>query len=111
MNDPVYDRTLALHRVGGNEAVADELLRMLREDLPGQYQSLTQAFGQGDLEQVRELAHKIRGSANYCGAPALRQAADALENAILDGRSSGLEPLVTGLGEAKEALLARGPKP
>ncbi len=56
----VYDRGQALAVTGGNARIADELLSLLLRELP---------------------AHKLQGSATYCGTPALKAAALALEHA------------------------------
>lgn len=76
---PVYDRALAIRVAGGNPRVAAELLGLLLGELPDERQALRRAWERGDKESVRKLAHKLHGSARYCGTPALAAAAAALE--------------------------------
>ncbi|MBI5461825.1 MAG: response regulator [Gammaproteobacteria bacterium] len=63
------------------EALAGELFAMLLAELPRQREQLVNAFRAADWTSLRELAHKIRGSAAYCRAPDLEHAAADLETA------------------------------
>lgn len=76
------DTELALERAGGNPNLARDLYQMLQNELPGYLSQLQQLFEQKDYPALQELAHKIHGSATYCGVPALKDAARELENAI-----------------------------
>ncbi len=80
-----YDRELALNKVGGNAAIADELLELLVADLPKQSSSLRSACSKLDAESVREVAHRVHGAASCCGTPALKHAAMELEDAATAG--------------------------
>ncbi len=81
---PVYDRALALDVTGNRPEVADQLLNLLiHKDLPAQEQNLRAAYRDQRLDDLREVSHKLQGSARYCGTPALLAAAQHLE-ALLD---------------------------
>ncbi len=77
----VYDRGQALAVTGGNARIADELLSLLLRELPAQEAALLELNAGGDEAGLAELAHKLQGSATYCGTPALKAAALALEHA------------------------------
>lgn len=101
------DIPLAIEQAGGSPELARDLLRMLLDELPGLYQKLQQAHAAGDAEARWDHAHKIYGSTAYCGVPALRDAAGALEKAIKAG--ADLQPALTALEQAVTDLLAAGP--
>jgi two-component system sensor histidine kinase BarA len=79
----VYDPVLAAEIAGGNPKIATELLNLLLRELPKQREALNQAFTTDNLKELRELNHKLHGSARYCGTPALIKATSALENTLL----------------------------
>lgn len=60
--------------------VADpELLALLSEELPKQYEDLERALAAGELEPAREAAHTLRGTAAFYHLASLRQTTAALE--------------------------------
>ena len=73
------------------ESLTRELLAMLMAELPQQRDQLRSAFRAGDWTSLRELAHKIRGSAAYCQVQDLEQAAARLEAACPSGARQGIE--------------------
>lgn len=83
----VLDRELALQRAGGNFQLAQDLFKMLLDELPRYQQKLQDALAADDHEQLRHHAHKIAGSATYCGVPALRAAAESLEYMLKRGET------------------------
>lgn len=87
---PVYDRNLAIRIAGGHPSVAAELLALLIQDLPLQTEALNQAYTGGNLEELRQLAHRLHGSASYCGTPALKRAAETLESVLLEAKTDSL---------------------
>jgi len=84
----IIDRELALERAGGSAELAEELLGMLVQELPRQRAQLENAAHEHDLERVRDIAHKIKGSSTYCGTPALRIAAETVERHIKQGQTA-----------------------
>lgn len=84
---PVVDRELALRLSGGREALADEMLARLIEELPGQRRQLARAWRRRDSAAFSEAVHKLGGACRYCGVPALSAACEALETRL---RSDGL---------------------
>ncbi len=100
-----YDRELALNKVGGNSAIADELLELLLADLPKQSSSLRTARNKLDAKSVREVAHRVHGAASCCGTPALKHAAMELEDAATAGDHRRLASAHDTLQEEIDRLL------
>src|SRR5690606_26585876 len=73
------------------ENLIRELLTMLMAELPQQRDQLRAAFRAADWTSLRELAHKIRGSAAYCQVKDLEQTAARLETACRAGARQGIE--------------------
>mgnify|MGYP001812257747 CR=1 FL=1 len=101
-----YDRALALHQVGGNPAIADELIGMMMAELPSQKAAMSAAVTAADHQALRQLAHRIHGSASCCGTPAIKQASAALEAAILQGDQAQAPELHDALQAAIDGLIA-----
>ncbi|MDQ2695360.1 MAG: Hpt domain-containing protein [Pseudomonadota bacterium] len=84
---PVYDPALATRVAGGNPQTAADLLALFLRELPMQEEALHEAFAAADLKQLREVSHRLNGSATYCAMPALRAATQALQ-AVPPGAST-----------------------
>jgi two-component system sensor histidine kinase BarA len=80
--DESIDITLALEQAAGNEPLAKELFGMLITELPELNGKLAQAITERNTTAMWDHAHKIYGATAYCGVPALRTAAKAMEAAI-----------------------------
>ena len=100
-----YDRALALHQVGGNPAIADELIGMMLAELPSQKSAMSVAFLDADHQALRQVAHRVHGSASCCGTPAIKQASAALEAAILQGDLAHISALHETLQTAIDGLI------
>ena len=105
----IVDIPLALEQAGGSAELAKELFGMLLADLPGLQERLNQAFESGDRQALWDHTHKIHGSTAYCGVPALREAAHAMEKAIKAEDGVDLRAPLAELNRAIDALLAEGP--
>ncbi len=82
---PVYDALEALKIAGGNAGIAEHLLGLFRTELPPIRARLARLQDETAWDATRELAHRLAGSALYCGAPALCAACRELELQLLDG--------------------------
>lgn len=95
---PVIDPALALRRVGGREALAEEMFTMLLASLEQEAPGINAVAESGDREALLERVHKLHGATRYCGTPRLEQAAGELEDALKQALSDqALEPLVAVL--------------
>lgn len=95
--DAPIDRQAALAAAGGNAELVDRLTSMLARELDQFRPAIAEAIERGEPERAREMAHKLRASAGYCGAKPVQRAAAALEEALKTG-----EDLDTALGELHE---------
>ena len=74
------------------QALARELYAMLLAELPQQRAQLSKAFRAADWPSLREIAHKLRGSAAYCQVRDLEQAGADLETVSPTGKHTDIEP-------------------
>jgi len=66
----------------GNEMLAIELFNMLINELPAHRNGIQQALEDNDIYTLKEVTHKLNGASRCCGTPALRKAANSLEESI-----------------------------
>lgn len=116
----LLDRTAALRRMGGNQALLDELTAAFVNDLPLLRPAWLQELAQGAQVEARRRMHSLKGTAATVGADRLADAARTLE-ALLDGASDLAEvahseasvQLQSVLKDTLQALAALGftPRP
>lgn len=94
---PVYDQEGVLARLDGDAALGCEILAVFLQDTPGRLAALSEAVGRGCPDEVRTLAHAVKGAAANVGALAFSRAAQAVENAAREGRTPDLPGLLTRL--------------
>ena len=81
-----WEETLTL--CNRNEALAKELLLMLKTDLPRQKQILLDAFERNDTQMMRDIVHQILGSCSYISLPHIKESAEAMHKAIHDKKAT-----------------------
>ncbi len=94
---PVYDQEGVLARLDGDAALGREILAVFLQDTPGRLAALEEAVHGGRSDEVRVLAHALKGAAANVGALAVSQAAQAVEKAARAGLTRDLPGLVTRL--------------
>lgn len=94
-----FDRAALLERLGGDETILTEIVRVFLEDAPGQFQAMQEAAASGDAVVLRRLAHTMKGAAGTVGAARLQQAALVLEQAVVAGDMALAPNLIASLGE------------
>ncbi len=99
----VYDANQGLELAGGNAQLANELLMMLLNELPGHKQRIENC---SDLADLKFHTHKLHGAASYCGVPALRACARQLEHYIDSQQLLKLDKAKHELLDAINTLLA-----
>ena len=98
--DKIVDLELGAKLVGGDVNKAKEMLKFLIDMLPDYEKQLEENFKNGGLEELKNIAHKLKGATAYCGAPRLKEAAKALEEKIrLDDnlKKDEIEPVYKNL--------------
>jgi two-component system sensor histidine kinase BarA len=101
----VYDQELAIRIAGGNPTIATELLDLLIKDVAFQIEFMRRAHAEGNLEDLGKQAHKLNGSASYCGTPALKGAAETLEWVIAEAQDAQIEDAYARVMAEIERLL------
>jgi two-component system aerobic respiration control sensor histidine kinase ArcB len=76
----ILDIDMAGEIMKGNKNLLREIINMLIEGLPEELDKLNQAYKEGDWEMVGFIAHKLAGSACYCGTQRLKSACLNLKN-------------------------------
>ena len=76
------DWSLALRQAAGKPALARDLLQMLLDFLPEVEERVTHCIAESDVNGLREIIHKLHGSASYSGVPRLKQLCQQLESSL-----------------------------
>ena len=72
----------------GDASVVSELAGIVRADLAGYASSLGAAYAAGNLEEVRRLAHAIKGAAGNVAARAVCTLAAGIDNGLRAGQTA-----------------------
>ena len=80
-----FSKTEALELAAGNIQLANELTKMLIDELPDHLQIINDALSRDDTEKLKQQTHKLHGATRCCGAVAIRNAAEQLESDIDNG--------------------------
>ncbi|WP_200372626.1 transporter substrate-binding domain-containing protein [Thiocystis violacea] len=104
---PGIDLTAALERLGDQVAILRELLPLFESEYGQAAHTLSALLASGEVEEARQLAHALRGTAGNLGLVEVEQAAEAIESALSDQAPADLEPgLLATLNEALDAARA-----
>jgi HPt (histidine-containing phosphotransfer) domain-containing protein len=102
---PILDRGGFLSRCMGNQALATKLAGVFLGTLPKEQQALELAIETIDLDDVRRIAHRVRGTAkNICAVP-LAEAAFLVEQAAEQRNVASLHTHLETLKTQVEAIL------
>ncbi len=82
--DDLLDNLTGRSPDDSRERLLDELREHLVGELPDHRSELERAFAEGDLERLRDAAHRLAGSAAWCQFQVLHEAALALEQACIE---------------------------
>jgi signal transduction histidine kinase/CheY-like chemotaxis protein len=82
---PGLDVGLGLSRLAGNEQLLIKLLQDFLQEYSGYHETLRQLVSDGEMEEARTHAHKLRGIANNLGAIEVGLCAEAIEGSVLNG--------------------------
>jgi two-component system sensor histidine kinase BarA len=104
---PLIDPDDALRRAGDRPDVASELFALLCDTLDDAVAHVREAARAGNVDALRDTAHRLHGACLYCGVPRLRAAVADVERRCQAGRTSEgaleLEKPVSRLLDAMEA--------
>ncbi|MCC7234797.1 MAG: Hpt domain-containing protein [Bryobacterales bacterium] len=104
----VFNRNLALDRVGGDEDLLREVAQLFLQEYPSLMGQLEDAVARDDASRVMETAHTMKGSLATLGAEAGTQIAFQLESMgrhrTLEGSHETCRALADQLNELKSEL-------
>lgn len=104
-----FDLDAALERLGGDEEILSEMVRVYLDDAPVLLARMQEAIAKGDAHTLERSAHSLKGAAAAIGAERVRALASELEGI---GREKQLETAfetyeqLTQASERLHALLA-----
>jgi len=103
----VFDKAVALSRVGGDAELLKEIAILFLDDYPKSLSELRDAVETGDAKRVERTAHGLKGSVSNFGA---RPAVDAALQLETMGRSQKLIEVEDLLRTLELALAALRPE-
>ncbi|MFP4347984.1 MAG: Hpt domain-containing protein [Thermodesulfobacteriota bacterium] len=96
----IFDRKALLKRIGGNEALCDELISIFIERVPAQIERLKEFLDRQDADRVKIEAHSLKGMAVNLSAVRFSGIAAEIEKTAGKGHLSGVPDLVRKLESA-----------
>jgi CheY-like chemotaxis protein len=102
---PTFNEAAALAAVGGDRDLLRELAEMFLEAGPGQLAAVRDAAARGDAKELERAAHTLKGGAATFAAPAVVDAAWALERRGRAGELGDLDAPLAALEAATAGLL------
>ena len=102
---PILDRQNLRQRLAEDEELVEEMLEDYRQALPDSLGQLASALTGGNLQRIREQAHRVKSSAGNIGAMALAAFTSELETQARAGTAIDTGTALAELNRLKEALL------
>ncbi|CAK9885862.1 MAG: Signal transduction histidine-protein kinase BarA [Candidatus Erwinia impunctatus] len=88
-----FDWALALQQAANKSDLANDLLKMLVDFLPEVNEKVEGCMVDNNAAELKEIVHKLHGSASYSGVPRLKQLCQQVEKSLLnDAQISDIEP-------------------
>ena len=94
MSDNVFDLQEFMERVQNDKELLLELLDIFTEDYKTKRQLLGEAIEKNDYEQVRSIAHSLKGATGNISAKALRETLMQIEDMAKRENLSGIDNLL-----------------
>jgi HPt (histidine-containing phosphotransfer) domain-containing protein len=88
---PPLNRADMMERLGGDEELMSEVIRLFIQDCPNRLAAIKTALDQRSAEGIRKAAHALKGAVGNLSAPALFEATAMLERIGADGRLDAAE--------------------
>jgi HPt (histidine-containing phosphotransfer) domain-containing protein len=93
----VFNRDLALDRVGGDEDLLHEIVGLYLAEYPALLEQIQSAVKTGDARELYRSAHTLKGSLGAVGAEAAQHRAFELESSGRQGDLTGTSSMVADL--------------
>ena len=104
---PIFDWDALVKRLMDDEGLAKKIVTGFLDYMPGQISELRAFVENGQAEQARVQAHKIKGSAGNVTASVFQETAHAMETAGKDGDMEALHRLLPVLEDRFQQLKAQ----
>jgi CheY-like chemotaxis protein/HPt (histidine-containing phosphotransfer) domain-containing protein len=102
---PVFDESVFLARLEGDELLAREIIEMFLEECPKLLENVRQAAGQHDASALARAAHTLKGSVGDVSAPQAFDAARTLEEMARKEEWEGTDRTLKTLESAVDELV------
>ena len=99
-----FDWELTLKQCNHKKDLAEELIEMLRKDLPKTQHALQSALKKEDSNRIYIEIHKLHGSCAYCGMPKLKELISILETQIQEDTAHDLVASVSAINKEIEQV-------
>ncbi len=96
-SDVLVDKDGALIRVGGDEDIYNELMDLFLENSSDQIKELQEAVRKRESEEIKRLAHSIKGAAANLGILHVQKSANELEMIGAENRIQEAPKSLNGL--------------
>jgi len=93
----IFDKTILLEKIGGDEAICAEILQVFIADIPLRIKEIEEALAQNDLPTLKRGAHTIKGASGNVGALKLQAIALQLETAAGAGVTSSAREMLNNI--------------
>ena len=104
---PTFDRSAALDRLDGDEALLSNVIGIFLDDCPARLKAIKAAVDARDAEAIRLAAHGLKGAAGNLSASSLFDAAEILERIGAESRLDAAEAAWRRLSMAATETLNR----
>jgi two-component system sensor histidine kinase BarA len=104
-SQPVVVVQESLTLAKNNAALARDMLQMLIDSLKQEPVNWAQLLADNNWDELQNAAHKLYGGACYCGVPALKEAAHALDKDLQQGQLESIEHKIALLNREIQRLL------
>jgi signal transduction histidine kinase/DNA-binding response OmpR family regulator len=101
----LWDATLTLKRLEGDEDLLAEVLEIFLEETPQQLDSLRKAIEERNANAVAEVAHSLKGELAYLGIAEVSQRACRLEELANSGEFAAMAAEFKGFAAHMEAVM------
>jgi signal transduction histidine kinase/DNA-binding response OmpR family regulator len=103
---PALDEAAALLRVGGDRDLMGAQVQLLLEHWPRLRTRMVEAWQRGDADELRALAHRLKGGAGAVAATRLHRAAGRMEARLTNGHVGRSTEVVESLDRAVDGVRA-----
>ncbi|MFW5735001.1 MAG: Hpt domain-containing protein, partial [Oceanidesulfovibrio sp.] len=98
-------RSVVWDRLGGDEALYDELLGVFASEMSVIVKGMEQAAGENNMNRLALLGHTLKSASATIGAMSIRETAVQLEHAAREQRAEAALALVRKLANERDAFL------